>query len=149
MAKPASATSNDAIKKQWEKDDTLAAYEITKQLGEGAYGVVVAAKVRATQEKVAVKKIRDAVEDKEQGKLLLRELKLLRHFRGHENVVYIKEIIESPKVDRPLNRLLSITADRQRISVAGSVQIQRYLHYYRSDGYRSAPHHKIDSTVVG
>ena len=36
---------------------------------------------------MAVKKIKDAVEDKEQGKLLLRELKLLRHFRGHENVV--------------------------------------------------------------
>ena len=98
MAKPGSAESAEGVKKQWETDETLAAYEITKQLGEGAYGVVVAAKVRATQEKVAVKKIRDAVEDKEQGKLLLRELKLLRHFRGHENVVYIKEIIESPKV---------------------------------------------------
>ena len=119
----------DLVKKQWEKDETLAAYEITKHLGEGAYGVVVAANVRATKEKVAtiavsdapllrccprcvlpgcprlqvaVKKIKEAVEDKEQGKLLLRELKLLRHFRGHENVVYIKEIIESPKVSSKL-----------------------------------------------
>lgn len=99
----------EAIKKQWEKDETLAAYEITKQLGEGAYGVVVAAKVRATQEKVAVKKIRDAVEDKEQGKLLLRELKLLRHFRGHENVVYIKEIIESPKGQSKFKDIYIIT----------------------------------------
>ncbi|KAJ1487428.1 kinase-like domain-containing protein [Baffinella frigidus] len=71
-------------------------YEIIKQLGEGAYGVVVAAKEKKTGLKVAVKKIKDAVEDKEQGKLLLRELKLLRHFRGHENVVCIKDIIESP-----------------------------------------------------
>jgi serine/threonine protein kinase len=146
MAKPASAASMEAIKKQWEKDETLAAYEITKQLGEGAYGVVVAAKVRATQEKVAVKKIRDAVEDKEQGKLLLRELKLLRHFRGHENVVYIKEIIESPKVCNlqfPTVEDGSVTLD-----FAGTKQIQGYLHYYRSDGYRSASHNQINSTVV-
>lgn len=31
-----------------------------------------------------------------QGKLLLRELKLLRHFRGHENVICIKDIMENP-----------------------------------------------------
>ena len=41
-------------------------YEILKQLGEGAYGVVAAAKDKATNDKVAIKRIKDAVEDKEQ-----------------------------------------------------------------------------------
>jgi serine/threonine protein kinase len=100
-------------------------YEIIKQLGEGAYGVVVAAKEKKGGVKVAVKKIKDAVEDKEQGKLLLRELKLLRHFRGHENVVGIKDIIESPSgqsrfkdiyivtdlMDTDLNRIIRSTQE--------------------------------------
>jgi len=41
-------------------------YEILKQLGEGAYGVVAAAKDKESNEKVAIKRIKDAVEDKEQ-----------------------------------------------------------------------------------
>ena len=41
-------------------------YEILKQLGEGAYGVVAAAKDKASGDKVAIKRIKDAVEDKEQ-----------------------------------------------------------------------------------
>jgi len=41
-------------------------YEILKQLGEGAYGVVAAAKDKKTGDKVAIKRIKDAVEDKEQ-----------------------------------------------------------------------------------
>jgi len=84
-------------------------YEIIKQLGEGAYGVVVAAKDKSTGLKVAVKKIKDAVEDKEQGKLLLRELRLLRHFRGHENIVCIKDIIETPKGQGKFKDIFIIT----------------------------------------
>jgi len=41
-------------------------YEILKKLGEGAYGVVAAAKDRSTGENVAIKRIRDAVEDDDQ-----------------------------------------------------------------------------------
>lgn len=84
-------------------------YEILKQLGEGAYGVVAAAKDKATGDKVAIKRIKDAVEDKEQGKLLLRELKLLRHFRGHENVICIKDIIEHPKGQSKFKDIYIIT----------------------------------------
>jgi|NorSeaMetagenome_1021524.scaffolds.fasta_scaffold319510_1 serine/threonine protein kinase len=41
-------------------------YELLKQLGEGAYGVVAAAKEKTSGDKVAIKRIKDAVEDKEQ-----------------------------------------------------------------------------------
>mmetsp|Transcript_6208 Transcript_6208/g.15867 ORF Transcript_6208/g.15867 Transcript_6208/m.15867 type:complete len:357 (-) Transcript_6208:136-1206(-) len=84
-------------------------YETIKQLGEGAYGVVVAAKDKKTGTKVAIKKIKDAVEDKEQGKLLLRELRLLRHFRGHENIVCIKDIQEDPKGQSKFKDIFIIT----------------------------------------
>jgi serine/threonine protein kinase len=96
-------------------------YQILKQLGEGAYGfepgdekqtyelAKADAKEKASGSKVVIKRIKDAIEDQEQdsvwdtddvfvpGKLLLRELKLLRHFRGHENVIGITDIQENPR----------------------------------------------------
>ena len=67
-----------------------------KRLGEGSFGFVVAAKDSIAGKRVAIKKIKDAVEDDSDGKRLLRELKLLRHCRGHENFIIIKDIILSP-----------------------------------------------------
>jgi len=82
-------------------------YQILKQIGEGAYGfepgddkqtyelAMADAKEKASGSKVVIKRIKDAIEDKSSvsdiddvfvpGKLLLRELKLLRHFRGSDN----------------------------------------------------------------
>ena len=94
-------------------------YQILKQLGEGAYGfepgddkqtwelAMADAKKKASGSKVVIKRIKDAIEDKScvsdiedvfvPGKLLLRELKLLRHFRGHENIIGITDIQENPR----------------------------------------------------
>ncbi|EKX54422.1 hypothetical protein GUITHDRAFT_156861 [Guillardia theta CCMP2712] len=66
------------------------------RLGEGSFGLVVAAKDAVAGKRVAIKKIKDAVEDEQDGKRLLRELKLLRYCRGHENFIIIKDIILSP-----------------------------------------------------
>uniref|UniRef100_A0A6U5YFD2 Protein kinase domain-containing protein n=1 Tax=Guillardia theta TaxID=55529 RepID=A0A6U5YFD2_GUITH len=71
-------------------------YQVIKRLGEGSFGLVVAAKDAVAGKRVAIKKIKDAVEDEQDGKRLLRELKLLRYCRGHENFIIIKDIILSP-----------------------------------------------------
>jgi len=71
-------------------------YEVIKRLGEGSFGYVVAAKDLVAGKRVAIKKIKDALEDEIDGKRLLRELKFLRHCRGHENFIIIKDIILSP-----------------------------------------------------
>jgi len=76
--------------------DVPARYQVLKRLGEGSFGYVVAAKDSIAGKRVAIKKIKDAVEDESDGKRLLRELKLLRHCRGHENFIIIKDIIVSP-----------------------------------------------------
>ena len=60
------------------------------RLGEGSFGYVVAAKDLVAGKRVAIKKIKDALEDEIDGKRLLRELKFLRHCRGHENFIIIK-----------------------------------------------------------
>ncbi len=65
-----------------------------KRLGEGSYGVVVAAEDRELGKKVAIKKV-TSFADEQSARQLLRELRLLRHFRGHENVLMIKASLNS------------------------------------------------------
>lgn len=66
-----------------------ARFRALKRLGEGSYGVVVAAQNRESGKKVAIKKV-TSFEDDQSARQLLRELRLLRHFRGHENILTIK-----------------------------------------------------------
>ncbi|KAJ6788633.1 hypothetical protein PWT90_09443 [Aphanocladium album] len=61
-------------------------YTVTKELGQGAYGIVCAAVDNASNEGVAVKKITNIFSKKILAKRALREIKLLQHFRGHRNV---------------------------------------------------------------
>lgn len=71
-------------------------YEITRELGSGAYGSVAAALHRASGESVAIKKITNVFTKKILAKRALREIKLLRHFRGHKNItcLYDMDIID-------------------------------------------------------
>ncbi len=76
--------------------DVTARYQLMKRLGEGSYGVVVSARDKLTNKKVAIKKIVDVIEEAQDAKRVLRELKLLKHFRLHENIISIKDILLSP-----------------------------------------------------
>ncbi|KAJ4781620.1 Mitogen-activated protein kinase [Rhynchospora pubera] len=70
-------------------------YEPIKILGRGAYGVVCSAVNKETDEKVAVKKIKDVFEDEVGAIRVLREMRFLRHLR-HENVIELKDIMMPP-----------------------------------------------------
>lgn len=61
-------------------------YQITRQLGQGAYGVVCSARDNDTGQTVAVKKVTSIFSKTILTKRALREIKLLEHFRGHKNV---------------------------------------------------------------
>lgn len=63
-----------------------------KALGRGAYGVVCSAVDKTTGKKVAIKKIPKAFEDLIDAKRILREVKLLRHFR-HENIIGLRDLV--------------------------------------------------------
>lgn len=67
-------------------------YRFVKILGRGAYGVVVAAVDKTCGSPVAIKCMKNVTEDIEQSKLVLRELKLLNHFRGHENIIGVRDV---------------------------------------------------------
>jgi serine/threonine protein kinase len=46
--------------------------------------------------KVAIKKVKDVFRNLTDAKRILRELKLLRHLGGHENIIWILDIMVSP-----------------------------------------------------
>ncbi|THH04300.1 hypothetical protein EW145_g5624 [Phellinidium pouzarii] len=78
-----------------------AEYEFTKELGQGAYGCVVAARHRRSGEGCAIKKITN-INTKDFKRILtkrcLREIRLLHHFRGHKNItcLYDMDIVFQP-----------------------------------------------------
>ncbi|RKO94901.1 Pkinase-domain-containing protein, partial [Caulochytrium protostelioides] len=67
-------------------------YRLIRELGQGAYGVVCAARNTETGQEVAIKKVTKVFEKAILAKRALRELKLLRHFHGHENIIAILDM---------------------------------------------------------
>lgn len=67
-------------------------YVPLKPLGRGAYGVVCSAIDKVANKKVAIKKIHRAFDDLVDAKRILREIKLLRHFK-HENIIGLRDLI--------------------------------------------------------
>jgi serine/threonine protein kinase len=66
-------------------------YTVLEPVGQGAYGVVCAAKDEETQDQTAIKKIENAFEHVTFTKRSLRELRILRHLR-HENLIDVRDI---------------------------------------------------------
>lgn len=78
-------------------------YKLQGFLGEGAYGVVCSAIHKPSGEKVAIKKI----EPFERPLFCIRtarEIKLLDHFRDHENIVHLVAV-EKPKSFETFNQI--------------------------------------------
>ncbi|XP_014562165.1 hypothetical protein COCVIDRAFT_33027 [Bipolaris victoriae FI3] len=67
-------------------------YNVTKELGQGAYGIVCAATNNQTGEGVAIKKVTNVFSKKILAKRALREIKLLQHFRGTITCLYDMDI---------------------------------------------------------
>ncbi|CAH9054607.1 unnamed protein product [Cuscuta europaea] len=67
-------------------------YVPIKPIGRGAYGIVCSSINKETNERVAIKKIHNAFENRVDALRTLRELKLLRHLR-HVNVIALKDVM--------------------------------------------------------
>lgn len=73
-------------------------YNVSKELGQGAYGIVCAASNIHTGEGVAIKKVTNVFSKKILAKRALREIKLLQHFRGHRNITCLYDM-DIPRPD--------------------------------------------------
>jgi serine/threonine protein kinase len=66
-------------------------YELIKQVGLGAYGVVCSCNDKKANVKVAIKKVPNAFEDLVDAKRIVREIKLLSFF-DHENIISLMDV---------------------------------------------------------
>ncbi|EHN02106.1 Slt2p [Saccharomyces cerevisiae x Saccharomyces kudriavzevii VIN7] len=75
-------------------------FQLIKEIGHGAYGIVCSARFAEAAEDttVAIKKVTNVFSKTLLCKRSLRELKLLRHFRGHKNItcLYDMDIVFYP-----------------------------------------------------
>ncbi|KAI8927800.1 kinase-like domain-containing protein [Entophlyctis helioformis] len=67
-------------------------YRLIRVLGQGAYGIVGSAHDSTTDQDVAIKKVHNVFQKPILAKRALREIKLLRHFAGHENITSILDM---------------------------------------------------------
>lgn len=67
-------------------------YSMVRLVGSGAYGVVISASDTDGEKNVAIKMVPKAFADEIDAKRILREIKLLKHFR-HENIVSIIDMM--------------------------------------------------------
>mmetsp|Transcript_1039 Transcript_1039/g.3512 ORF Transcript_1039/g.3512 Transcript_1039/m.3512 type:complete len:143 (+) Transcript_1039:59-487(+) len=74
-----------------------------KLIGMGAYGVVCSALDRKTGKEMAIKKIQKAFDIPTIAKRTLLEIKLLRHFQKHDNIITIEGILQLPPLPTPFN----------------------------------------------
>mmetsp|Transcript_23531 Transcript_23531/g.43702 ORF Transcript_23531/g.43702 Transcript_23531/m.43702 type:complete len:565 (-) Transcript_23531:298-1992(-) len=72
-------------------------YTLVNVIGQGAYGVVVAANDSVTGNQVAIKRIRGVFDNIIDGKRILREAKLLR-FLNHPNISHIIDLMRPAPV---------------------------------------------------
>ncbi|QEU61730.1 Slt2/Kdx1 [Kluyveromyces lactis] len=75
-------------------------FQLIKEIGHGSYGIVCSARFTeaADETTVAIKKVTNVFSKTLLCKRSLRELKLLRHFRGHKNItcLYDMDIVFQP-----------------------------------------------------
>ncbi|KAJ3229477.1 Mitogen-activated protein kinase [Chytriomyces hyalinus] len=89
----------DATPSQTRWDFIADRYEPQYDLGQGAYGVVCAARHKETGREVAIKKVVKVFEKSMLAKRALREIKLLRHFHGHQNITGLWDMDISDSVN--------------------------------------------------
>lgn len=81
-------------------------YTVTARLGQGSYGMVVQVLDRDSGEKFAVKKCGSIFKYPEDGKRILREIKLMQ-IMNHRNILTIQDVI--PPTDRVFEEVYMVT----------------------------------------
>jgi mitogen-activated protein kinase 1/3 len=82
-------------------------YELIKQVGIGAYGVVCSCNDKKANVKVAIKKVPNAFEDLVDAKRIVREIKLLSFF-DHENIISLMDV-PRPEAKTGFNDIYIVT----------------------------------------
>uniref|UniRef100_A0A6V1P1J1 Mitogen-activated protein kinase n=1 Tax=Heterosigma akashiwo TaxID=2829 RepID=A0A6V1P1J1_HETAK len=117
-----------------EKFEIDVRYSNLKPIGDGSYGFVCSADDALTGEQVAIKKIADVFSDLIDAKRILRELKLLRHFGAHENVINVIDCMCIPANTTNFRDVYIVTrlfeSDMDRIISSGQALTDQHFQYF-------------------
>jgi serine/threonine protein kinase len=109
-------------------------YTNLKEIGDGSYGIVASALDNSTGRMVAIKKIKNCFADLVDAKRILRELKLLRHFNSHENIITILDIMTYPPDRLDFDDIYIVTnlmeSDLERIIRSKQALTDQHFQYF-------------------
>eukprot|EP00050_Salpingoeca_kvevrii_P020267 m.96573 g.96573 ORF g.96573 m.96573 type:complete len:394 (-) comp8795_c0_seq2:193-1374(-) len=102
-------------------------YKPTRVIGVGSHGLVCAAVNRATgREDTAIKKIRFPFEVLLSARRTLREIRLLKHFQSHDNIISLTGILKPPAAPHVFSDLY-LTMDLQETDLHRIIHSQQFL----------------------
>lgn len=83
---------------------------------------------------MAIKKVGDVFSDLVDAKRIVREIKLLRHFDGHENIIAIADIMTIPPDTTDFKDVYIVTnlmeSDMDRIIASGQPLTDQHFQYF-------------------
>lgn len=126
-------------------------YTNLKPIGRGGYGIVASAVDNATGKPVAIKKIsRDAFEHPGDFRRILREVKLLLHFRSHPNCLRVLDIMTTPADSLAFHTLYIVTelfeSDLNKIILSGQKLSDLHAQFFLYQALRGLKY--IHSAIV-
>ncbi|KAH7106039.1 kinase-like protein [Auriculariales sp. MPI-PUGE-AT-0066] len=108
-------------------------WTLGRELGQGAYGVVVAAEDKISGETVAIKLVTRVFEKVQLAKRILREITLLRFLQGHDNVTGLIDL-DAPGSPHDFNEIYlfmePMEADLHMIIRSGQLLTNEHCAYF-------------------
>ncbi|KAF9462865.1 kinase-like domain-containing protein [Collybia nuda] len=106
-------------------------WKLIREMGSGAYGVVISAADEISGETVAIKLVTRVFDKIQLAKRALRELTLLRHFAGHENITGLIDVDAiSPDFNEIYIFMEPMEADLHQIIKSGQSLTNEHVQYF-------------------
>ncbi|KAL5492454.1 hypothetical protein ACEPAI_3901 [Sanghuangporus weigelae] len=106
-------------------------WKMIRDMGSGAYGVVISAADEISGETVAIKLVTRVFEKTSLAKRALREITLLRHFANHENIT---GLIDVDAISKDFNEIYlflePMEADLHQIIKSGQALTNEHVQYF-------------------
>lgn len=106
-------------------------WKLIREMGSGAYGVVISALDEISGETVAIKQVSRVFDKVQLAKRALREITLLRHFSNHENITGLIDLDAiSPDADEIYIFMEPMEADLHQIIKSGQSLTNEHVQYF-------------------
>ncbi|KAG2157844.1 kinase-like protein [Suillus bovinus] len=105
-------------------------WKLVREMGSGAYGVVVSAVDEISGETVAIKLVTRIFEKVQLAKRALREVTLLRHFSSHENITGLIDVDAISPDFQEIYVFMEVPADLHQIIKSGQHLSNEHVQYF-------------------